>query len=218
MGELRQQPESEVERLQAEADKQLKMLMATLHRLDAARAKVRGRHATPAERRKTFRVIEGGGAVIVAVLLWIWEAARRPALAVAAGTSAVTAGAVMLAPMIEPGTAAEPLPAIVTRAPVEAVVPGTSPDERRDPATTPTPVARTPAPTVTIPLPEGDAAVPPTVASPTPTVSPTPTPTASATVEVAPLVEVEVSAENQEACVASELTGLELALCLDGVR
>jgi hypothetical protein len=216
MGELNKQPESEVERLQAEADKQLNMLMATLHRLDVARARVRGRHATPAERRKAFRVIEGGGAVIVAVLLWIWESARRPALAVAAGTSAVTAGAVMVAPVIEPGTAAEPPPAIVTRAPVEAV--DTSPDERRDPVATPTPTVKTPTPTVTIAPSEGDVAVPPTVASPTPTTLPTPTPTASATAEVPPLVEVEVSADSRGVCVASELTGLELALCLDGVR
>jgi hypothetical protein len=99
---------------------------------------------------------------------------------------------------------------------VEAVVPGVSPDERLDPAATPTPAAKTPTPTVTIPPPEGGAAVPPTVASPTPIVSPTPT--ASATAEVPPLVEIEVSADSQQACVESELTGLELALCLDGVR
>jgi hypothetical protein len=71
---------------------------------------------------------------------------------------------------------------------------------------------------VTIPPPEDDAATPTTVASPTPTTLPTPTPTASATVEVPPLVEVEVSADSREVCVASDLTGLELALCLDGVR
>jgi hypothetical protein len=216
MGELRKQPESEVDRLQSKANRQLSELMATLDRLDVARAKVRGRHATPAERRKALRVVEGGGAVIVAVLLWIWESARRPVLAVAAGTSAVTAGAVMVAPVIEPGTAAEPPPAIVTRAPVEAVVPGVSPDERRDPAATPTPAAQTPSPTVTIAPPEGDVNVPPAAMSPTPTK--TPTPTASTTAEVPPLVEVEVSADSREVCVASELTGLELALCLDGVR
>ena len=216
MGELNKQPESEVERLQADADKQLKMLMATLHRLDVARARVKGRHATPAERRKAFRVIEGGGAVILAVLLWIWESARRPVLAVAAGTSAVTAGAVMVAPVIEPGTAAEPPPAIVTRAPVEAVVRDASPAERRDPTATATPAAKTPTPTVTIAPPEGGAAIPPTAVPPLPspsaTVSITPTPSPTE------LVEVEVSADSREVCVASELTGLELALCLDGVR
>lgn len=182
MGEHEAQPETEVERLQREAKEKLADLTATLNELDEARARTGARHATPEQRRRAFRVIEGGAAVAGAAAVWAWETARKPALAVATGTGAL----LVAAPTIDPGVAAAPPPAVV-QYPTPAESPPTpTSDERREQPATPEPATATPEPQPQVTLPPRDPPKTPVAPTPseTPSPKPSPKPSASATAEV----------------------------------
>jgi hypothetical protein len=209
----------EIERLQRESQELLAELKAKLNELDRARDDGNGL-VTPEQRRRSFRLIKGG-AVIVGAIAAAGAALRRPVIATAVGgTAAVGTAALMLVPIYEPiepdrvGQRPDPVvsPAPVELEPSPARAVANVTDDEPEPESSPTrgaiASAPTPAPT-SIPVPAPSPSATPKVTASV-TVSPSPSPTE--------LVQIEVYAEDNEACVDSELVGLELALCLDGVR
>lgn len=201
MGEHHQtQHEPDDVRLQREAQELLGQLRAKLNELDRVRAAKRGRHLDPEQRRRAFRVIQGGAAAIIGLAVgWVWHAARRPIVAVGAGTGAVATGMFIATPMVEPGTAAEPPPEVVVATRPSPTVREREPQSApaaANPAVRPSPVSQEalePAP-----LPE-------TQFTPTPSPAPTPTPTPAPPAKV----EVEVDAGLDDGLSA------EAQLCLD---
>jgi hypothetical protein len=219
MGEHEAHTESEEARLQRESERLLAELKAKLSELDRARGK--GGLVTPEQRRRSFRLIKGGG--LVAAFAAGWQVIRRPQIAVAsmAGAAGLVAVPVTIDPPPMPPAHSSP-PAVIVMWGDEDAPPLRQPggeDEPPVPAPEPEPEPE-PAP-VPEPDPPEPVATPKPAPKPEPEPSPakTPKPTATVTATVSPTleptdpVELDVDVSNG-ICLDAGLVGVDLGACV----
>jgi hypothetical protein len=216
MGEYEVHAESEEARLQRESERLLAELKAKLNELDRVRGK--GGLVTPEQRRRSFRLIAGGGAV-AAVGAVAWGMVRHPRVAAASVVSA--AGLVAVPITLDP----PPVPPAYPSAPI--VIQWGDEEEQPTPSTGGDNDAQSPP--LAEPAPEPEPAPPESTATPTPTLTPqhasessptkapklTATVTAEPTLEPTEPVELDVDVSN-EVCLDAGLLGVDLGACVGG--